>query len=274
MMKSQMLGGGAIACSTLLLYGWTQTGASEAGMPEIVPGQPWRATAESGRHNDLQAMAILGVTPTQLLEQLPELIPRLPWSPNSAQSHPLPQEIEVLYSQVLEKAQAMASQAQFSSAIAQVAGIPKNSQSYELAHSLQADWSQELLQQANQHYENAELETAQSLLAAIPATSSLKAQALALKAQWGQQQQIMARAIAAKERGDWQAVIDALQSLDETPLHHSLPVQDLLQQAITQLYEPDQNLTYIAMADTPTVSAAINPAIAPPETLPSFGTWQ
>ncbi len=263
MMKSQMLGGGAIACSTMLLYGWTQTGASEAGMPEVSPNPPLLPAAAANHRHDLLPVAILGIAPTQLLEQWSAPMFRLPWSPDPAPSNRLPQEMETLYTQVLEKAQALASQAQFSQAIAQVAGIPKNSQSYELAHRLQADWSQELLQQANQHYENAELDTAQALLAGIPATSPLRGQVLALKAQWGQQQRIMARAIAAKGRGDWQAVIDALQSLDETPLHHSLPVQDLLQQAITQLYEPDQNLVYMAMADTPMVSVSDRPARKP-----------
>lgn len=273
-LKTRVLGGGAIACSTLLVYGWAQAAAPGKVVPCAQSGQPGESPAQPCTPVDAAAKspAILGMAPTQLLEHLPEPLVAL-WPGGHAWGDRLPEDMEVLYEQLVTQAQSKASAAQFTQAISQISGIPKNSRHYELAYRLQQDWSQELWRQANQQYENAKLDAAQAILAKIPQSSSLHAQSMALKQRWQGQQQSLDRAIAAKRRGDWQAVIQALQTLESTPLHQSLTVQELWQQAITRLYEPDQNLVYVAMADVP-VEPASPAAIAPPEAMLGFTTVQ
>jgi hypothetical protein len=269
--KSHLIGGGAIACSTLLVYGWAQAAAPSQN-PKCQPQKPSGSGAvRSCAPSTVQpeSPSILGVAPAQLLEHLPAPLLGL-WNAESAPGNHLPQTMEAMYEQLLTQAQSSAGQSQFTQAIAQVAGIPKNSRHYELANRLQQDWSQELLRQANQHYDDAKLDAAQAVLAKIPANSSFHAQAVSLKQQWQQQQTALKRAIAAKQQGDWQGVIDALEPLESTPLHQSLRVQELWQQAITRLYEPDQSLVYVAMADVPVE----RPSMAPPEAIANVTTLQ
>ncbi len=273
-LKTRVLGGGAIACSTLLVYGWAQAAAPGKVVPCAQSGQLGESPAQPCTPVDAAAesSSILSMAPTQLLEHLPEpLVALLPGG--HAWGDRLPDDMEVLYSQLLTQAQSKASAAQFTEAISQISGIPKNSRHYELAYRLQQDWSQELWRQANQQYENAKLDAAQAILAKIPQSSSLHAQSLSLKQRWQEQQQSLDRAIAAKQRGNWQAVIQALQPLESTPLHQSLIVQELWQQAITRLYEPDKNLVYVAMADVPVEPLPLT-AMAPPEALGGFTTVQ
>lgn len=269
-LKTRVLGGGAIACSTLLVYGWAQAAApgKVAPCPQSEPLGESSAQPCTPVDTAAESPSILGMAPTQLLEQLPEPLVAL-WPGGHAWGDRLPEDMERLYEQLLTQAQSKASAAQFTQAISQISGIPKNSRHYELAYRLQQDWSQELWRQANQQYENAKLDAAQAILAKIPQSSSLHAQSQSLKQRWQEQQQSLDRAIAAKRRGDWQAVIQALQPLESTPLHQSLTVQELWQQAITRLYEPDQNLVYVAMADVP-VEPAASAAIAPPEAIVGF----
>ncbi len=163
--------------------------------------------------------------------------------------------METVYSNLLEQAQASAKQNQFTQAITTLAGIPKNSRHYEMAQQLQEDWSQELVGQASSSYQQAQLTTAITTLSAIPATSRSHDRAMELQNRWKQQSAQLNRAIAAKKSGDWQAEINAIQSLEGTPLYQTLPVQELLQQAISNRYEPDPTLLRIATADLPPASA-------------------
>jgi hypothetical protein len=163
----------------------------------------------------------------------------------------LPTDMEAIYRQTLDRAQTLANQEKFASAIAKVAGIPKNSRHFSLARRLQVDWSQALLEQAIQHYQTANLDAAKIMLAAIPEDSPIHAQGVELRSQWQSQQQQLQRAIAAQQAHDWQGVIDALQPLADTPLQHSSTVQDLWKQAIAAQYEPDPMLLQMATMDLP-----------------------
>jgi hypothetical protein len=164
----------------------------------------------------------------------------------------LPRKMEAMYDDLLNQAQASASRDHFTEAISTIAGIPKNSRHYETAQQLQEDWSRELMRQASNQWQQAQMKAAISTLSHIPATSQLGDRVTELKQRWKQQAIVLERAISAKKAGDWQKVIDTVRSLEGSPMYHSLPVQALLQQAITNLYEPDHTLLQIATADLPT----------------------
>ncbi|MBD2020183.1 hypothetical protein H6F43_08285 [Leptolyngbya sp. FACHB-36] len=134
-----------------------------------------------------------------------------------------------------------------------ISGIPKNSRHYEMAQRLQEDWSRELLRQATNYCRQAKVETAVSMLSTIPATSQLHDRVTELRQRWSKQAKVLDQAIAAKDAEDWQQAISAIKSLEGSPMYHSLPVQELLQQAMTNLYEPEESLTEIATSDLPAV---------------------
>jgi hypothetical protein len=179
------------------------------------------------------------------------------------QSNRLPDDIEAVYGKLLDQAQAAANSERFASAIATITGIPKNSRHHELAQRLQEDWSREILRQASNHYQQAHVAIALSLLNAIPSTSQAHAHAAALHAEWQRYGTWLNRAITAKTNGNWQDAIDALKQLENTPLYQSLAVQELLQQAITKLYEPDQAMMQLATMDLPEVNLSVPPSAMP-----------
>ena len=196
----------------------------------------------------------------------PEQLADHQWSDQlQSQEQPakLPSEMEAVYADLLNQAQAAASRDQLTEAVNTVAGIPKNSQHYELVQQLQEDWSQELMRQATSHIQQAEITPAIALLDSIPETSQWHDRGTELRQRWTQQAKLLNQATAAKSAEDWQGVIDATKSLEGSPLYNSLPVQELLQQAMTKRYEPDADLLQIATADTPM------PTVAPPETVAS-----
>ncbi|WP_206754547.1 hypothetical protein, partial [Leptolyngbya sp. FACHB-36] len=153
----------------------------------------------------------------------------------------------------LKQAQASASRDQIADAMNGISGIPKNSRHYEMAQRLQEDWSRELLRQATNYCRQAKVETAVSMLSTIPATSQLHDRVTELRQRWSKQAKVLDQAIAAKDAEDWQQAISAIKSLEGSPMYHSLPVQELLQQAMTNLYEPEESLTEIATSDLPAV---------------------
>ncbi len=249
-MKSQLLNSGAIVCSAMIIYGWTQAAASESDQPTCDARPPAAPTVTEDCAPPI-SLATLSNVPEQLLN--------LHWGQRRSEqaSQPLPTDMENLYGQRLEQAQAAANHEQFSQAINQVVGIPKNSSHYELAQRLQADWSREIVRQATDRFQKAQMKPALTLLATLPPDSVVAEQAQELQEQWQKQEGLWQQAIAAKARGDWQGVITTLKSLEETPLYQSLPVQDLMQHAVTELYEPDQKLLKVAMVDLPTMKAGM-----------------
>lgn len=246
-MKSQLMNSGAIVCSAMIIYGWAQAAVSEPDRPICDTAQ---SPAQSPASEDCWQ-------PQASLDSTPEPVHNLQWGDRQASSQTLPPEMEDIYDQRLKQAQAAANQEKFTQAINQVLGIPQNSRHYPLAHRLQTDWEREVVRQATDYCQKAQMQRALTLLAVIPTDGQMADQARELQGKWQHQAGIWQQAIAAKARGDWQGVVTTLKGLEDTPLYQSLPVQDLMQQAVTQLYEPDQKLLKVAMVDLPTVSAGM-----------------
>ena len=245
---------GMIVCSALLI-----NNGSQAAVSEIKP-QPCPQIANSAASENHCSQAVQAATAAP-----PEQILNHQWSdPFQSREHSdkLPSKMEAMYADLLNQAQAAASRDQLTLAVTTVAGIPKNSQHYELVQKLQEEWSQELVRQATSHIQQAEIAPAIALLDSVPGTSQWHDRSLELKQRWSQQAKLFNQAVAAKSAEDWQGVIDAIKSLEGSPLYNSLPVQELLQQAMTQRYEPDAALLHIATVDAPA-----SPSVALPKTV-------
>ena len=247
-------GSGMMVCSALLINSGSQAALSE------VNTQTCEGVSNSVGVDNHCPPSVQRPTATS-----PEQLSGHQWSDqlrSHEQSDKLPSKMEAVYADLLNQAQAAASRDQLPEAVTTVAGIPKNSQHYELVKKLQEDWSQELMRQASNHIQQAEIAPAIALLNSIPETSQWHDRSVELKQRWSQQAKLFDQAVAAKSAADWQWTIDAIKSLEGSPLYNSLPVQELLQQAMTKRYEPDAALLKIAAADEPIMST-----VAPPETL-------
>lgn len=261
-MNRHVISSGTIVCSAIMLYGWAQTSTAEPSNSDC--GNHARATAtpvpnqisETEKHCLKQASIAISLPN-------PEDLFNLQWGDRSPAK--LPKNVEDLYNNLLQQAQTSASRDQFAEATTTLAGIPKNSRHYEIAQQLQADWSRELLRQATNQWQQAQVKTAISTLNAIPSTSQINDRKLELRQRWKQQAIALEQALAAKEVRNWQGAINALKALEGSPIYHSLTVQELLQQSMAKLYEPDQTFLQIATADLPTVQT---PAVAAPEMIP------
>ncbi|PSB17131.1 hypothetical protein C7B65_19675 [Phormidesmis priestleyi ULC007] len=244
---------GMIVCSALLINNGSQAAAEINTQPCEQPSN----SAGVEKHCSKAVQHSTAASPEQLSNHQ--------WS-DQLQSHEqldkLPSQMEAAYADLLNQAQAAASRDQLTEAVNTVAGIPKNSQHYELVQQLQEEWSQELVRQATSHIQQAEITPAIALLNSIPETSQWHDRGTELKQRWSQQAKLFNQAVAAKSAADWQGVIDAIKSLEGSPLYNSLPVQELLQQAMTKRYEPDAALLQIATADAPMM-----PTVVPPETV-------
>ncbi|MBW4472166.1 MAG: hypothetical protein KME45_17435 [Stenomitos rutilans HA7619-LM2] len=251
-MSRQVLERGALACSALALYGWTQPSVSE---PVI--------------HHDCETTARVSSTESRCLQlaqkptsnTTPERFTSNPWSDRTRER--LPDKMEAVYSDLVVQAQALVDRNQLTQAVDLVAGIPKNSQHYGMAQQLQDDWSRELLRQAASECRQGRVGKALLMLNTIPSQSQLHDRITELRQRWGNQDKLLQQAIALKQRSDWQGVIDTVKALEGAPMYQSLLVQGMLQQAMTQLYKPDAAMLQVAMEDLPTVQ----PAVAPPETI-------
>lgn len=245
-----------IVCSAMLMAHGSQASVSEANQPCK------KVITDSKVKNQCSHPVQHSVTAS------PEQLDHHQWSDrfigqlqNNEQPDKLPDKVEAMYADLLNQAQAAASRDQFPQAVKIVAGIPKNSQHYPLVQQLQEDWSRELVRQATNHCQQAEVATAIALVDSIPDTSQWHDRGTELKLKWSQQNKLFKQAIAAKSAQNWQGAIDAIQSLEGSPLYNSLPVQELLQQAMIKRYEPDAALLKIATADSSIVP------VAPPETI-------
>lgn len=233
-----------IFCSAMLIHTELQATGSES------TAQPCNPALTPDASNGCQSTA------QQRMEVAPEPALTQQWSQSSPDK--LPKEVETTYSELLNQAQAAASRDQLTTAVDTVAGIPKNSQHYELAQQLEAGWSQELVRQAASHFHQAEVATAIAMVEKIPATSQWRDRGIEMKQQWQQQAKLFNRARSAKSVKDWQGTINAIKAMEGLPLYNSLPVQELLQQALINRYEPDPMLLKLAAEDAPIES--IQPA--------------
>ncbi|HIK15896.1 MAG TPA: hypothetical protein IGS53_11520 [Leptolyngbyaceae cyanobacterium M33_DOE_097] len=239
-----ILSGGVILCSTVGVYRWQQA----------VVSQPTSGDTQiSTKVPDATGSPL--TTPQLVKDTNPEPIAELLWSDRPAA---LPKHMEAVYEDALTQSQTLASQNQLTEAIRIVAGIPSNSRHFAMAQQLQDDWSRELLRQATNECQQANVTKAVALLKAIPVSSPLYRRANQLQQNWNQQAQILNQAIMANKKGDWQAAIDAVKALETSPMFHSLRVQELLQQAMIKLYEPDAQLLQIATADLPAVEPSMD----------------
>jgi hypothetical protein len=253
-MDRRVLGSGVLVCSAVFL--WSQPSApgsniSECGKDSENTIPP--CSENSNRQTQTDHSSRSSVAPIR------DTLDRLPLQWSNARPNRLPANMETVYSDLLKQAQAAEDQAQLANAVATVAGIPKNSRHYEMANQLQEDWSQELLQGAIDRYQQGEVTAALTLLEAISPTSQQQARAAELRSVWGQQAQVLEQASSSGGRENWQGVMDAIALLEGTPLYHSPPVQERLQEAINRRFQPDTALTQLASESTPSPSPSVLP---------------
>ncbi|MGG6263113.1 hypothetical protein ACQ4M3_07520 [Leptolyngbya sp. AN03gr2] len=177
----------------------------------------------------------------------------------------LPQEIELVYGQLLEKAQEKANNKDLEAAVLDVSSIPANSKYHNSATQFEKAWSKDLLREANEQYRQANISEAITTLKAIPEESEIFQQAQQLASAWGNQAKQLDVAIKASESGDWSRALEAVNQLRETELFSNPRVQELAQAAITNAFSPGEVPTQIIAATdkaTPQLSAAA-PSIIP-----------
>lgn len=242
-----LISGGALLSSAFGVYGWMTVS------PSIPAPIPFAGTQAADTDKTSPTGASVEKTST------PERLTQIEW--NDRQLETLPDSMEASYKNALEQAQEIAGQNQLTDAINTIAGIPKNSRHFAMAQQLQDDWSRELLRQAINECQQARVGKAIAMLDAIPTTSQLHAHVSELRQTWSQQGELLNQAIIAKRLGNWQETIDAIKQLEGSPMYHSLQIQQLLQQALIRLYEPDPMLLQIATSDLPAKEA--------PETIPN-----
>ncbi|MBF2025184.1 MAG: hypothetical protein IGS48_00245 [Oscillatoriales cyanobacterium C42_A2020_001] len=260
-MNRRILECGALACSAIMIYGWSNASAPKNNSSNC--GDRAESTRPNPRkHHTKLAKQCLQTASLASIYEIPRQLFNIQWG--SSESTTLPKKTDAIYDDLLVKAQTLASQDQFADAIKLLEGVPRNSRHYKTIQQLEEDWSRELFRQANADCQQGQMAGAIARLDAIPARSQLRHRAIELRQRWSKHDTLVKQAIAANKVGAWQEAIDAIQALEGTPVYYSLPVQTLLQQAMTNLYEPDTTFLNIATTGLPEVKASI----APPETLP------
>lgn len=252
-MSRQVLERGALACSFLALYGWSQPSVSEPATPHCEPV----SNVANTESPCLQTAQNSQKAQRSMIAAAPETLANDQWSDRRLSQ--LPDKIEAVYSDLLQQAQAFSDRNQLNNAINRVVGIPKNSQHYEIAHQLQEDWSRELLRQATGEYQQAHVAKAVAMLDSIPVSSQLHDRVAELRHRWSTQDKLLQQAIAFKGASNWQGVIDSIKALEGAPMYQSLPVQELLQKAMTQLYTPNAAMLQRATEDLPAVPSSVTP---------------
>lgn len=255
-MNRRVLGGGAIVCSAVVL--WAQPSAPEAGTDDCVNGVNGSASScPSAAAGQKQGYARI-ITP--LIDSAQGLL-NLQWSSRANQ---LPAEMEAVYDSLLRQAQTAANDDRLAAALSTVTGIPKNSQHYERARELQENWSQELVQRATNRCQQGDIAAAIAMLEAVPPSSQRYARATDLRESWSEQAVLLQQARSARAASDWSTVVAALEALKGTPLYSSLPVQQLLQQAISRNFQPNAAMMQLASNRLAPQVGAAPAASAPP----------
>ncbi|NJO43666.1 MAG: hypothetical protein HC769_25775 [Cyanobacteria bacterium CRU_2_1] len=263
-MNRWVLGSGAVL-SAMAIYGLTQPSTSELGVDECTndtatpPQTPEDANQAQGDCSQSRLTSVISNAPNFL-----------PFQQGDSQSR-LPNDIEAMYSNVLEQGQAAANSDRLADAIATVSGIPTNSQHYALAERLLETWSQELFQLATERCQQGDVATALAMLEGIPITSERYDRASEMRERWNQQASLYSRAIAAKDAGNWQGVVAALEAMQGTLLYNSLPAQELLQLAMSKLIESDDSLLQLIAASPSDMGIAMAiPVSTDPSLSPAY----
>lgn len=260
-MNRRILECGALACSAIMIYGWSNAAAFKVDSSNCSDRDD-STSSDATKQDAKMTKQCLQKASLASIYDIPRQLFNIQWG--NSESSLLPKKTDAIYDDLLMKAQTLASQGQFTEAIKLLEGVPKNSRHYKTIQQLEEDWSRELFRQANEDCQKGEMANAIARLNAIPTMSQLHNRAVELRHRWSKHDALVKRAIAANKTGDWQGAIDAIQALEGTPVYYSLPVQTLLQRAMTNLYEPDATFLDVAAAGLPEVKAPI----APPETLP------
>jgi len=256
-MDRRVLGSGAIVCSAIVL--WSQPSTPES--QEVQDCQDGAAICTERAAQNVQPQPrILPPDVSRAIEALP-----IEWGSGAAD---LPESMESLYGGMLERAQAAASENKLAIALTTVAGIPNNSEHRKEATQLQESWAQELLERGNSRYQQGNVEAAMAMLSAIPPTSDRFERAQELMERWNRQAALLNRAEVAKNAGDWQSVMVAIESLEGSPLYDSRPVQQLLQQALYRAYGSDESLMQLAELPAGDVGGAAIAAIPTDQVVP------
>lgn len=251
-MSRQVLQRGALACSALALYGWTQPSVSAPVMQHDCETTAKVSSLDSRCSQRTQTLAS---------NTVPEGSTTNHW--RDRVSERLPDKMEAVYGDLVAQAQTLTDRKELTQAVDLIGGIPKNSRHYGMSQQLQEDWSRELLREATSECRQGRVGKALLMLNTIPSQSQLHDRITELRQRWSKQDKLLQQAIAFKQSGDWQGVIDTVKALEGAPMYQSLLVQGMLQQAMTLLYKPDTAMLQVAMEDLPTVQ----PAVAPPETI-------
>lgn len=259
-MNHRVVGGGVIACSAIIAYGWVQSalpqGVNECAgewignLSSTFTGQ---ATEKNQRRCSYGAL-VTSIAAPERIRSNAQFSDRL----SNSRLDKLPNSVEQVYSQLLEQAHTAANRDRLAEAIASAASIPKNSRHYDVAQRLQEDWSQELLQRASNCYQQADLTMAVTMLSAIPQTSQRHDRAVDLHQRWSQQAVLLNQALAAREAENWHGAMNALKALEGTQLYQSAPVQELLQQATNRSLTPNETLLQLASANAATDATVVS----------------
>ena len=164
---------------------------------------------------------------------------------------PVPQDLEDSYEALIGQAQAEAKNDRFKQAILNLEGVPKNSQHFALAQQVKDEFSQSLLQRANDKYQKGDIQTALAMLGAVAPSSTSASQAKKLQKDWGEQGERFEIARTAIAKKDWSNALKSLDQLKGTPIFQSAQVQQLLQLATNQLGQPDKITIKTAIARMP-----------------------
>lgn len=172
-------------------------------------------------------------------------------------AEPVPQDLEGTYESLIRQAQAEAKNNQFKQALLNLEGIPTNSQHFALAQQVKDEFSQSLLQRANDKYQKGDIQTALAMLDAVAPSSSSSPQAKKLQKDWGEQGEQFELAQAAIAKKDWSNALKSLDQLKGTPIFQSAQVQQLLRLANNKLGQPDKTITRTAVAKMPASTGSV-----------------
>ncbi len=172
-------------------------------------------------------------------------------------AEPVPQDLEGTYESLIEQAQAQAKNNQFKQALLNLEGIPTNSQHFALAQQVKDEFSQSLLQRANDKYQKGDIQTALAMLGAVAPSSSSSPQAKKLQKDWGEQGEQFELAQAAIAKEDWSHALKSLDQLKGTPVFQSAQVQQILQLATSRLGQLDRTTTRAIVARMPTSTDSV-----------------
>jgi hypothetical protein len=151
----------------------------------------------------------------------------------------IPQDVEDLYRDFLEQAQASARDNQLPQAMVAISGIPSNSLHHEIAQQLREQWSRDLLQVSRNHYSKAELKEAIALLKAVPPSSSSYSQAQLLQMKWANQLKLLERAEQAFGSRNWGQTVRILEPLQNSEMYRAPKVQAVLQHSVMAMNSAD-----------------------------------